>query len=469
MANGSLTNPFGLIDERVLNAVRTNERIADSRLRANQATGVNFASREAGNLIGMMIGKGLRKAGVLKDPEMERAQAVSSAQKRAAQVVESTPEELKSNDPYQASIFQHEQLAEELRAAGLFAEASTVTQKILNLKEQDLKMRKLEGEVDAQAVETDIREETRDDVVAQARTKTLQEGLQYQFDLSTHNTRVIKTQAELEDLVSTMGHERRMRPFLESKAASDAQVAKVEAKLGGSAPTLLRLQARRDGLLQHLAMNPDDKWAQENLEDINKAIQTDVLGIQRNIDNYDVTNSVLSSVQSDMIALAGFQTQIGDLSSKLESTTDEPFGKVADTRAAIASGINTVLPLVGMPPGLTGGMAEFIMSDDEVNLRSDARQLRADLVEWLSGNSRSTSVDVSTAEDLTQAMEDATDRRTVSIALTNLTDWLIKKQLLLDSTLLQGLSAVSPSQEDTEESATNDLFSDLNAIGGEQN
>jgi hypothetical protein len=449
MANESLTNPFGLIDERVVRAIRKNQEIADARIRANQTQGVNFASRELGNFVGKALGLGLRKAGVLKDPEMERAQEISSAQRRAQVAIDGTPDEIKPTDPYESSIFEREQLAKELRAAGLTQEASIVNQQVLQLREQNLKMQKLQGEVTSQKQEIEFHELTKDDEATTIRTTALQNTLQYGFDLSTNNTRVLKTELELEQLADTMGHQKQIRPHLRAKAASDAQVAAAEAKLGGPAPTLLRLQARRDAILNHIAMQPDDKWAQQNLEEINKKIATEAMGITRNIDS-----------------------QVEGIIDKLESTTDEPFGKVADTRAAIASGINTVLPLVGLPPSLTSSMAEFIISDDEVDIRSESRQLRADLIDWISGNSRSTSVDVDVAEDLTQSMLDATDRRTVTVALTNLSSWMMKKQLLLDSTLLQGLEVVSPSQqgedEDGSQAAAGNLFDNLNQSFGGQ-
>lgn len=472
MANESLTNPFGLIDERVVRAIRKNQEIADARIRANQTQGVNYASRELGNFVGKALGIGLRKAGVLKDPEMERAQEVSSAQRRAQVAIDGTPDEIKPTDPYESSIFEREQLAKELRAAGLTGEASIVNQQVLQLKEQNLKMQKLQGEVTSKKQDIEFHDLTKDDEATTIRTTALQNTLQYDFDLGTHNTRVLKSELELEQLADTMGHQKQIRPHLRAKAASDAQVAAVEARLGGPAPTLLRLQARRDSILNHIAMQPDDKWAQQNLEEINKKIATEAMGITRNVDNYDPTNSVKSSLQTDMISLAQFQGQVEGMINKLESTTDEPFGKVADTRAAIASGINTVLPLVGLPPSLTSGMAEFIISDDEVDIRSESRQLRADLIDWISGNSRSTSIDVDVAEDLTQSMLDATDRRTVTVALTNLSSWMMKKQLLLDSTLLQGLDAVSPSQqgedEDGSQAAAGNLFDNLNQSFGGQ-
>jgi len=68
-------------------------------------------------------------------------------------------------------------------------------------------------------------------------------------------------------------------------------------------------------------------------------------------------------------------------------------------------------------------------------------------------------------------MLDATDRRTVTVALTNLSSWMMKKQLLLDSTLLQGLEVVSPTQgkdEDGSQAAAGDLFDNLNQSFGGQ-
>ncbi len=153
MATKPTTNRFGLLDTDILSQVRQRQEAQRQQLlRSTSAPGVNQANLLLGDVIGQVLGRAAGKLTGRKDSAREKAEAVTSAQKRATSAFKAIPDEIKDTDPFGASIQERRQLVEELSASGLDQEADTVRTQVLTLMEQQQKFKKLKGETDLQDI-----------------------------------------------------------------------------------------------------------------------------------------------------------------------------------------------------------------------------------------------------------------------------------------------------------------------------
>lgn len=433
------TEALGLVDPRVLKQLRRQSLERSAIMRQNKLSGTDYANAEVGALLGRGLRAAFGKAGILKDEEMERAEQVESARNRAKTYVTSLPEEIRSQDPLEASVQERQALLDELVAAGLHQEADTVRGQILDLRKQGLEFRKLavdtansEAQLQGRQLDNAYEEETFGDRVTQQRADAALSATNAAVAISTEGYRTAMPRVELEAKLEDLMQSKELRPYALATAKANSAVADLQARYGGAPPTLAKLQMRRDHILEYLSKNPQDTFAQQNLKELNAAIQTDAMGIQRSVDNYTPTSAVRTDLQRDLINASQFQEQITGILDTLNTSDMEPFGGIATARRAAAGVVSQSISLVGAPQDVASKVGSFLYSDKEIEVSSQARQLKADIISWLSSGSRSSSTDVETAGNLLQVLDNPeVDSRQAKIALTNFSGWLLSKQSAL--------------------------------------
>ena len=441
-------NPFGLVDTRVLDELRRGEELAQDTITRNRLSGIEYGASVAGTLLGRVLGDATGRKG----PRVDRAAEVTAAQQRARAVIESKPEEVRSSSIHGQRIEEGMALIQQLHAAGLTQEADTVRTSLLDLEKQDLELKKLEGEVAGQREQTLGRridrlydEATINDRVSKTRSEALESDVRARTAVSTERYKVPMAQVEFEQKLQDLGQDRAMAPYIQAKARQDATIAEIQARFGGAPTNLVRNQAARDHILAHLVKNPTDVWAKQSLDEINREIESDSLNAARNINNYQPTNAVLTDVQSSLMKLGSFSEQATTILKTMENTNAEAFGGVAETLTAAAGWANQGLSFLGMSQDLSSRVAKIIASDDVLDMRAGGRQLRADLVNWLSSSGRTSETDVKIANDLLQVFDNpSVDNRQASIALTKFVRWALEHQERDIRVLDQGLKGVVP-------------------------
>ena len=445
------TASLGLVDTRVLRELRRQEAEKAAILRRQTTTGVDYASAELGNALGIGIRKLLGRAGIMKDPELERAEKIDSARARATNYVASIPEEMRSTDPLESSIQERQALMDELTAAGLHAEADTIRGQVLDLRKQQFEFKKLQVDTDAaqsladsRALDASYKADTYNDRVAAERAKRVNEQAQAQITLGTAGNQIALSGTQLAQAQEKLRHDRTMAPFLEARARDEATVAALQARAGGPLMKLDKLQLRRDQLLTYIADNPGSAYAKQQLEEVSQAIQTEITNTQNvKSTNLDNTTQTRSQLQDDIGALAGIQTSLSSLVTDL-GTLDgkQPYGATGNLRSQVAGYGTQVLSLVGAPIAVQDAFNNTLYSDKEQDLLSRTRQLKEQLTDWLKG-SRAGQVDRERADDLLQALDrpDVTVRD-VMISLANLSKFLAERQATAFSILNDNVGVV---------------------------
>lgn len=444
---------LNLIDSAVLRQLREGEWRKEQLARASTRNGVDFGSATAGAFLGNVLRQGLVKAGLVKDEAAERAEKVGRAKRLASLAVASTPAEMRAEDPLEDSISQRMELMRELQRAGLTDEADAVRGQILDARKQQLEMRKLmvdmgytEARTAHTALETAALEATAPLDIVRKRADAAKAVSAANVALGTEQLQVQRAGAEFQKLLEDMEHNRNMRPFLQSRARADARIAEYEARVGGSVPTLAKLQTERDYWLEYAADNPDSPLAQRRLTELTTAIETEVAGTQRVLTGpLDPTTAVRTDLQRTIANLGGITGEVNNLVTSLERVAaDQPFGATANIRSAAGGYIAQGLSLLGVPASAQDAAQRVFMHDDEEKVRSQARQLHTSLTTWLAqGNMRE--VHRKAADDLLQALDDpAITTRGVMIAMNNFLTWATDKQKLALEVLETDLGAAMP-------------------------
>jgi len=461
------------VTPEVLRQLRRGEDLKMAAIRRNQLSGVDYASAELGNALGGLIRQGMTRAGILKDPEMEKAQRLQSGIEWAQRKSEGPD---RPEDPIAASIFERQNLLEELQAMGMSREADAVRAQIMDLRKQELEFQKLQGDIDAQEalrrkrqLEGDYLEETYDDRVESQRIERMHRSFNYQTDWSLGPYRIAEKRADLEARLADNKHNAAIRPFVLSRAQSDAQIRQLEAQYGGPLPDLNQLQLRRDALAVRLLDDPNNPFVQQNFQELEAAIQTRIMNVQRNVDNFEPTQSMLSRQQADALALDGINFQIDQLIQGLEG--NEPFGATADMRRKAGGFINQGLTLLGMNE--TGNrLNEIIFSEDEQKVRAQARILHTDIMNWLKGNSRATPQESEQAHNLLQALlEPEVQAKAVVVSLLEFQKWAGQRQINAWNFAEQGMRGITdprrpPIEESEEDRTTREAFESVFSSGG---
>lgn len=433
-------NPFGLVDSRVLAQMRANQRRIDARVRQNKLSGVNFASSELGNAIGRLVGAGLGKAGIIKDPQKLRAEQVDEAQRRAIENTD-VPEDA---NPIDLDIAQRTSLARELHNAGLFGESARVAGSIFDLRKQKTELSRMQSEEIKSRVEAENLEADQNDAQARARLLTTRESAETDVMLVNRDFALPMARVDLATALQSFEQNKKLNPLTVGIAKADLAVRQAEELVGGTVPTFARLLNERDHVITHLAQNPTDQFAAQRLEFLNSKLQTEALGVQRNVDNYDPTNAALTSIQTQIAELDSAQDEIQDLVDAL-NRPGEALGEIPEFRIKAANILSQILPLAGFPQSVTSDVTEFIAPTAGVlEPQALARKLRVSLLPLIKKNNRTTPQDVELIEDLIQATESATSERAALVALMQTSQFIASRQKVNFSILEGGFRRLIP-------------------------
>lgn len=439
-----LTNPFGLKGTTELFEERRQERRAEANVRRQRLNGVDYSSAELGNAIGRGLRGLLGKAGIMPDPELEKAQKIESAVKRAQVSTRSIPDELRNTDPYGSAIQERKELIAELEASGLFGEADKVRNQIISLKESQVKLSKLTAESKRAQIEAIVEEETAPDRIMKTRADRINADATAQISLVTQAWAPHKAELDYATALQNFEEKKELRPYSLNIKQSEARIKHLEGQLGGPLPGLVKLQGERQNLVNYLTENPDDPWAKKRIQEINEAINTEVNGITRNVDNYQPTTAMLSSVQQQTAELNRARESIGSLIKDLEAP-GESLGELAQWRTGAANVVSQFMPLLGFGQEVTSSFAEFIASEEgQLGPQSAARKLRVELLPLVRGGARTTPTDLELLEDLIQATEDATSDRAAAVALMDTLDFVVGIQERNYGILADGLRSIVP-------------------------
>lgn len=441
-------NPFGLVDSRVLAELRRGEEIAEDTITRNRLSGMQYGASVAGTLLGRILGDA---TGGGKSPRSTRAAEVTAAQQRAQAVVDSKPTEMKPSNLHQQRIDEGMALIQQLHASGLMAEADTVRTKLLDLEKQDLELQKLDGEVTgiresnaAKRIDRLYDEATIQDRVTKTRADAMQSSVEARVAISTEGYKVETPALDFEKKLDDLKNNRALAPFIQKRAEQEATISALQARHGGTTPQLVAKQMARDHVLEELSRNPDDKWALKRLTELNMEIESDTLNVARNISNWQPTNAVLTQTQDSLRRLGGFSEQAQSILKQMENSSEDAFGGAAEMRIQAASVLSQGLPLLGAPQALTSKVADFVASANTLDTRSQARQLRSDLAQWISDGRMNKSVQEE-ADSLLQVLDNPyVDKRSATIALTNLVHWLAKHQETDIRILEEGMKGALP-------------------------